>query len=131
MTSNPTELASALFADLEKAWNAGDGSAFGVPFADHTDFVDSRGTHHRGAGSDVGQAHQGIFDSIYRGSTVRYNVTDARELANGCIIAHVAATLDAPVGPMAGTNSSVISAIIVGDSETARITAFHNTIVMG
>lgn len=43
MTIDPTAIAQSLFADLEKAWNAGDGLAFAAPFSDETDFVDIRG----------------------------------------------------------------------------------------
>ena len=131
MTSNPTELAGALFARLEAAWNASDGAAFGEAFSDETDFVDIRGAHHQGGGDEVGQNHQMIFDSIYKGSSVRYRVTDARELAPGCILAHAAATLDAPSGPLQGTHSSCITALILGNGDDARITAFHNTLVTG
>lgn len=129
MTSNPSELASLLFARLESAWNASDGAAFGEAFSDESDFVDIRGSHHKGGGNEVGQDHQMIFDSIYKGSVVRYRVTDARELAPGCVLAHAAATLDAPSGPLQGTHSSCITAVIVGDGADARITAFHNTLV--
>jgi uncharacterized protein (TIGR02246 family) len=81
MTATPTELAGGLFAQLEAAWNAADGAAFGEAFSDEADFVDIRGAHHQGGGNDVGQNHQMIFDSIYKGSSVRYRVTDARALA--------------------------------------------------
>ena len=131
MTSNPTKLASELFARLESAWNASDGAAFGAAFSDESDFVDIRGAHHKGGGNEVGHDHQMIFDSIYKGSVVRYRVTDAREVAPGCIVAHAAATLDAPSGPLQGTHSSCITAVIVGSGADARITAFHNTLVTG
>ena len=89
-----------LSSRLERAWNSADGAAFGEPFADETDFVDIRGTHHRGDGVQVGQAHQAILDSIYRGSNVSYNVTSARRLGPGCLLAHATATLVAPSGPL-------------------------------
>ena len=129
MPNNPIELAGRLFAHLEKAWNAGDGAAFGEPFADETDFVDIRGVHHRGDGHQVGQDHQGILDSIYRGSTVQYTVTSAREVAPGCVLAHASATLESPTGPLQGTRSSTITAVIL-DTDGGRITAFHNTLVI-
>ena len=128
MPNNPIDLAKDLFAKLERAWNAADGAAFGEPFADETDFVDIRGVLHRGDGHQVGQDHQGILDSIYRGSTVSYTVTSARELAPGCVLAHAAATLIAPEGPLQGTRSSLITAVIL-DRDGGRITAFHNTLV--
>ena len=45
-----------------------------------SDFVNVRGEHHRGA-TAIARGHQGIFDTIYAGSTVRYRLELARELA--------------------------------------------------
>ena len=39
----PTEIAETIVKRLEDAWNAGDGAAFGAPFAPDADFVDIRG----------------------------------------------------------------------------------------
>ena len=36
-----------LVSELEKAWNAADGAAFGRPFAEDADFVNIRGEHFR------------------------------------------------------------------------------------
>lgn len=130
MTIDPTAIANELFAQLETAWNAADGAAFGKPFADVTDFVDIRGAHHHGDGVAMGRGHQHIFDTIYKGSTVRYRVTSAREALPGCIVAMASANLDAPSGPLLGTNQSRITAVIVREGERWAITAFHNTLVL-
>ena len=92
------------------------------------DFVDVRGIHHRGAVA-VGEGHQAIFDSIYAGSTVRYEVEDARCLTADIVLAVVGATLDAPTGPLQGTNHSRISAVITAGGGRWAITGFHNTLV--
>lgn len=130
MTTDPTAIASGLFAQLETAWNAADGAAFGRPFADVTDFVDIRGMHHHGDGEAMGRGHQHIFDTIYKGSTVRYQVASARQAVPGCIVATASATLDAPSGPMLGTNQSRITAVLVPQGDGWAITAFHNTLVL-
>ena len=80
--------AEAFFAEMAEAWNAADGERYGKQFADVTDFVNILGEHHQGNGSYIGAAHQGIFDTIYRGSVVRYEVDEARELAPGVVVAH-------------------------------------------
>ena len=130
MTTDPTAIATGLFAQLETAWNAGDGAAFGRPFADVTDFVDIRGAHHHGDGVAMGRGHQHIFDTIYKGSTVSYQVTSAREVVPGCIVATASASLDAPSGPLLGTNESRITAVVVREGDRWAITAFHNTLVL-
>ena len=130
MTPDPTALATELFGRLEAAWNTGDGPAFGQPFADVTDFVDIRGTHHHGDGAAMGHGHQAIFDTIYKGSTIRYQVTSARTAAPGCIVVTASATLDAPSGPMVGTNRSRITALVVDQGDRWAITAFQNTLAL-
>ena len=123
-----TAIAAARFAGMERAWNEGDGAAFAREFTDDTDFTDVRGDHHKGVVA-VEHGHQALFDSIYAGSTVRFEVEAAREVAPGCVVAFVASTMDAPIGPLQGTNHATITAVITEqpDGEWA-VTAFHNTL---
>ena len=127
--TDPTTLATETFAALERAWNAGDGAAYGAPFADEADFVNIRGEHHRGDGEYLGRAHQGIFDSVYAGSTVRYEVAVARSLAPGVVLAVANATLDAPHGPLQGVNDARITVVMTEEADRWTISAFHNTLV--
>lgn len=130
MTTDPTAIATRLFDELETAWNGADGPAFGRLFADETDFVDIRGVHHHGDGEAMGRGHQHIFDTLYRGSTIRYQVTSARVVVPGCIVATASAALDAPSGPMLGASQSRITAVAVPRGDGWAITAFHNTLVL-
>jgi uncharacterized protein (TIGR02246 family) len=126
--SGATSIATELFAQLEAAWNRGDGTAFGAVFTDDSDFVDVRGAHHHGAAA-IGAGHQAIFASTHAGSKVRYVLESARRIADGTVLAIVGATLDAPTGPLQGVNRSRITAVITEDAERLSITAFHNTLV--
>jgi uncharacterized protein (TIGR02246 family) len=129
-TTAPAAIAAATFDLLEQAWNRGDGAAFGAEFTDDADFVDIRGTHHRGRVA-ITVGHQAIFDSIYLGSTVRYAVETTRPLQPGSIIAVVGARLDAPTGPMAGRHRSRLTATFVEQDGRWAIATFHNTLVHG
>ena len=128
--SDPREPATRFFTEIEAAWNAADGVRYGAQFAEVTDFVNIRGEHHRGNGNDIGAAHQGIFDTIYRGSTVRYDVDEARLLAPGVVVANATSTLDAPSGPLQGTNNSKMTVVLVEEGGSWKATAFHNTLVL-
>ena len=81
-TVEPTTVATTLFEQLERAWNDADGQAFGAEFAEESEFVNIRGEHHRGTQA-IAHGHQGIFDTIYAGSTVELRVEIAREIAPG------------------------------------------------
>ena len=128
--NDPRQPAETFFAAIESAWNAADGERYGAEFADVTDFVNIRGEHHHGDGDYIGAAHQGIFDTIYRGSSVRYAVDVARPLAPGVVVAHATSTLDAPTGPLLGTHNSKMTVVLVEKGGAWKATAFHNTLVL-
>ncbi len=128
LSTDPTDVASGLVAHLERTWNRADGSAFGAAFADDSDFVDIRGVHHVGRAA-IAAGHQAIFDSIYAGSTVDYELERAREIAPGCVVGVVAATLEAPHGPLQGTTHARFTLTITDLGERWAISAFHNTLV--
>jgi uncharacterized protein (TIGR02246 family) len=131
-TATPTEthttLAATIDEKLEQAWNAADGAAFGTQFADESDFVNVRGEHHRGA-TAIARGHQGIFDTIYAGSTVRFQLELARELAPGVVMAVASSTLDVPGGPLKGIHNARFTMLIVEQGDDWRIAAFQNTLV--
>jgi uncharacterized protein (TIGR02246 family) len=128
MAEGADSVAKGLIGRLGRAWNEGDGRAFGEPFAPDADFVDIRGEHHRGQQA-IAAGHQAIFDSVYEGSTTDYELTGARELSEDVILAHATGILRAPSGPMAGEHSAVQTLVLVRGGEGWKIAAFHNTLV--
>jgi uncharacterized protein (TIGR02246 family) len=128
MDSHDERIVSDLVSELEKAWNAADGAGFGRPFAEDADFVNIRGEHFR-TREAIAKGHQAIFNTIYKGSVVRYHVAAVRAIAPGILLAHVKSTLKAPTGPLAGEHSSLFTLVLVQDQHDWRIAAFHNTLV--
>ena len=128
MAEGAQSVAAGLIGRLEEGWNGADGRAFGEPFAPDADFVDIRGEHHRGREA-IAAGHQAIFDSIYEGSSVGYELTGAREVSSDVILAHATAVLRAPSGPLAGEHGSVLSLVLVGGGDGWKIAGFHNTLV--
>ena len=121
-------IVSDAVGELERAWNAADGEGFARPFADDADFVNIRGEHARGRVT-IAKGHQAIFSTIYRGSTVEFQVASVRAIAPGVLLAHVQSTLRAPTGPLAGEHRSLFSMVLVQNHNDWRIAAFHNTLV--
>ena len=121
------EAAATIVKELEASWNAADGARFGVPFTDDADFVTIRGEHLRSREA-IAKGHQGIFDSIYKGSTVRYEVSSVRAIAQGVAVAQVKTELNAPTGPLAGMHNSLFTLVLVQQGAW-RIAAFHNTLI--
>ena len=89
------QVARDIVARLERAWNAGDGDAFAVPFAEDADFVTVRGEFYR-TRDDIAAGHQMIFSTIYKGSVNRIELLRARTIGDGSIVAHARARLSVP-----------------------------------
>jgi uncharacterized protein (TIGR02246 family) len=126
MNQEISSVASEIMKQLERAWNAADGAAFGAPFADDADFVDIRSDLHHGRPA-IAAGHQALFDSIYRGSTVSMELLAVRPLGGDLALAHVRSTLTAPAGPLAGTNHSTFSMVLRRASRW-EVAAFQNTL---
>jgi uncharacterized protein (TIGR02246 family) len=125
---DPKSIVEPVIERLERGWNAADGAAFAAPFTPDADFVAIRGDLHTGAEA-IAASHQQIFETTYAGSTLDYTVLQARELADGTILAHVRGKMHAPTGPLAGDNESTATVVLVRDGDEHRIMAFHNTLV--
>ena len=129
-STNTTTVVQDVVEALERAWNDADGGAFAAAFTDDADFIDIRGSHHRGR-QEIGDGHQAIFDSIYKESNVRYSVVSATPVGDRAVLGIVAATLNAPGGPLQGVHDSRISVVVVDDAATGwKVRSFHNTLVV-
>jgi uncharacterized protein (TIGR02246 family) len=128
MNVDGQRIVSALIVRLENAWNEKDGAAFAQPFAEDADFVNIRGEHFR-TREAIADGHQGIFNTIYKGSVVRYELSGVRALAPGILLAHAKANLKVPTGPLAGEHRSLFTLVLSQDQDAWRIAAFHNTLV--
>jgi uncharacterized protein (TIGR02246 family) len=113
--------------ELEEAWNEASGERFGKPFSADAEFVDIRGEHHRGQ-EDIARGHQGIFDTIYLGSRVRFQLIQARRLAETVVLLHSKAELDVPSGPLAGTLRSIQTLVLRHEDTGWKVASFHNTL---
>ena len=51
-----------------------------------------------------------------------------RHVSKNVVLAHLKSTLDAPHGPLAGTNHALASVILANDGSHWHIEAFHNTL---
>src|SRR6476469_4616449 len=103
--------ADAICAAMEAAWNAGDGAAYAATFAEDADFVNVLGHHARGR-AEIAAGHQGIFDSVYKGSRNHLRFEHLRSLGGDLSLMHFAAVLEVPEGPMAGTHKALMSIVV-------------------
>ena len=121
LSSDPTTVARAVLEDLETAWNAADGDAFGAVYTPDASFVNIRGEHIVG--------REGIAAG-HAGSVNRMELVRATELADGVVLAVSANTLDVPAGPLAGRHQAMSTSIIVRPADGSwSVVSTHNTLV--
>ncbi len=128
MNDQAANTARDIIGRLEAAWNAADGHAFAAPFTADADFVNIRGDYLRSREA-IAQGHHAIFTTIYQGSTVHYELLQARLLTDDVMLVHVGAALHVPTGPMAGELRSVAMLVLARTDGGWQIAAFHNTLV--
>lgn len=125
MTNHANKIAIELMNGLEQAWNNADGKAFGKLFTAKADFVDIRGELHQSKKA-IAAGHQEIFDSIYKDSRLAYTLLQARKVAKGVVLAHLAGELTTP----SGQHHSLQSVVLVRKASGWKISSFHNTLVV-
>jgi uncharacterized protein (TIGR02246 family) len=130
MNPQSSKVIGDVSAELEQAWNDAYGSRWGEAFSDDADLVNIQGVHIRGSAA-IANGHQGIFDSIYKGSTVHYSVVSSEPVAEGCLFGVIKATLEVPAGPLQGVHPATISVLVVDGGDAWRVRSFHNTLVTG
>jgi len=77
-----------IVAQLESAWNRGDSVAWAGFFAEDVDFIHILGVHYTGR-AGVEKGHRMIWDTIYKGSVVKYEVEKIRPAGPNVAVVYV------------------------------------------
>jgi uncharacterized protein (TIGR02246 family) len=113
---------------LERGWNSGDGEAFAAPYAEDAEFVTVQGMRVTGRAA-IAAGHQGIFDSIYAGSTNSMELQDTLEVSGDVRIALTRNTLSVPAGPLAGVRQAMSTNVLRRIGAGWEVVSTHNTII--
>lgn len=120
----------SLVTGIQNSWNNADGEAFAKLFADTSTFIDIKGNlHSKSTRQYLAEAHNGIWNSIYKGSKITYELLETIALSDEILLVNLRSTLDAPVGPLAGKNSSTITMVLIKIGANWKVKLFHNTLV--
>lgn len=109
---------------LEAGWNSKSGAAFAKPFAEDADYVVINGTQIKGREA-IAQGHQGIFDTVFKDSTLSLSVKQVRMLRADVAVVHVSAHLKSGQGEA----DALITLVMTKESGAWKIAAFQNTSV--
>ena len=112
---------------LEAAWNSGDGRAYAAPYAADAQFVTVQGRSITGRDA-IGAGHQGIFDTVYAGSTNSMELLSPSRSPTGCGSPSPATPCPSP-GPLAGVRQALGTNLLRETEAGWEIVSTQNTIV--
>jgi uncharacterized protein (TIGR02246 family) len=122
------ETVQSVFDRLEHGWNSGDGEAYAAPYADDAEFVTVQGMRVSGRRA-IAAGHQGIFDSIYAGSTNSMELLDTHEVSDDVRLVLSRNTLSVPAGPLAGVRQALGTSVLRRAGGGWEIVSTQNTLI--
>lgn len=128
-TANESDMPKAIAAaarQMETGWNTKSGAAFAQPFAEDSDYVVINGMHIKGRAA-IAAGHQGIFDTVYKDSTLSLTLENVRLLRPDVALAHVRSELRVTHGETTQTGSARITLVLTKSGHKWEIAAFQNT----
>jgi uncharacterized protein (TIGR02246 family) len=127
--SAKTEDEAAIRANAEqmvKGWNQKSGVEFAKPFAEDSDYVVINGVHIKGRAANA-EAHQRIFDTIYKNSSVSHIIEQIRFLRPDVAVVHVQTALKVTQDNSAQAHHGRITVVMTKNKGKWEIAAFQNT----
>ena len=111
---------------MEAGWNAKSGALFAEPFAVDADYVVINGMYIKGREA-IAQAHQQIFDTIYKESTLSLSVKQVRRLRPDVAVVHVTGSNKTQRDGETRVSEAIITLVITKEKGVWKIAAFQNT----
>ena len=112
---------------METGWNTKSGALFAKPFAEDADYVVINGMYIKGR-PIIATAHQQIFDTIFKDTTVTLRVKQIRFLRPDVAVVHVNAHRNGPTREL--TADAILTLVMTKEKQGWTIAAFQNTQVV-
>ena len=111
-------------SQMETGWNTKSGALFAKPFAEDADYVVINGMYIKGR-SAIEKGHQQIFDTIYKDTQLKLNVTQIRFLRPDVAVIHVTGQRVGPSKEL--TQDARVTLVMTKEKQGWTIAAFQNT----
>ena len=113
---------------LETGWNTKSGALFAKPFAEDADYVVINGMYFKGRAA-IATAHQQIFDTVFKDTTVALTVKQIRFLRPDVAVVHVNGHRTGPTKEL--EQDALVTLVMTKERDGWTIAAFQNTAVVG
>lgn len=111
---------------LARGWNAKSGAEFAKPFAGDADYVVINGMQLKSR-AVIDKAHQQIFDTIYKNTTISLAVQTVRFLRPDVAVVHVSGVMKLTEGETVRTTNARMTLVMTKTGGQWQIDAFQNT----
>ena len=128
MNPNDEQALREIVARLEAAWNSADVNGWCNLFANDVDFIHILGVHYTGRAS-VETGHRMIWDTIYKGSIVEYEVEKIRPVTADVAIVFVLGRLKFFDNGVERNIKARPTMVVYKSGDGWKIVAFQNTLV--
>jgi uncharacterized protein (TIGR02246 family) len=112
---------------LETGWNTKSGAVFAKPFAEDADYVVINGMYFKGRAA-IEAAHQRIFDTIFKDTTISLTVKQVRFLRPDVAVVHVNGRRDGPTKEL--KQDAILTVVMTKEKQGWTIAAFQNTAIL-
>ena len=111
---------------MEAGWNTKQGTLFAKPFTADADYVVINGMFFQGR-SAIEKAHQQIFDTFYKNTTISLSIRQIRFLRPDVALVHVSGHLEAPQNEKQLLADASMTMVMTREKQGWQIAAFQNT----
>ena len=111
---------------METGWNTKSGATFAKAFAEDADYVIINGNYIKGR-AVIERAHQQIFDTIFKDTTVTLTVQQIRFLRPDVAVVHVKGQRTSPIKEL--VQDAMLTLFVTKEKQGWTIAAFQNTAV--
>jgi uncharacterized protein (TIGR02246 family) len=112
---------------METGWNTKSGALFAKPFAEDADYVVINGMYLKGR-AVLSTAHQQIFDTIYKDTTIALTVKQIRFIRPDVAVVHVNGHRNGPTKEL--QSEAMLTLVMTKEKDGWTIAAFQNTQVV-
>ncbi len=126
--ANEEQALRTIVEQLEATWNKGDSVGWTDLFAEDADFIHILGGHFNGQ-TAIERGHRAIFDTIYKGSTNKFEVEKIRFVGDNVAIVFVFATLKVVTPGLPPQINARPTLIAERRPDGWKIVTFQNTVV--
>ena len=122
LAAGDADALARLVAALAETWNRMDGDAFADLFAEDAVFVDIKANRDNGRDA-IAERHRWLFEGVFRGTSIGYDLIDARMIGSGLALGHIRAHVDTG----GGTLETLATCVFREAGGAWLLLAFHNT----